>query len=68
MSQNPQTPDTTVSDTPTAYGWCHWHQGHARGVRLVRAVEQGSGVGANFFACPTCLTTYDLTPLADLPL
>lgn len=57
----------TERDTPTAYGYCHWHEGQARGVRLVRAEEQGSGVAANFFACPTCLTTYDLTPLADLP-
>jgi hypothetical protein len=66
MADDTQTADEPT--TPTAYGYCHWHENYARGVRLIRAVEQGSGVGANFFACPTCLTTYDLTPLADLPL
>lgn len=66
MAENTQTAD--ASNTPTAYGYCHWHQNYARGVRLVRAVEQGSGVGANFFACPSCRTAYGLTPLADLPL
>lgn len=66
MAENAQSQPNTGDST--AYGWCHWHENYARGVRLVRAEEQGSGVGANFFACPTCLTTYDLTPLADLPL
>lgn len=66
MPENTQTAD--AADTPVAYGWCHWHQSYARGVRLVRAVEQGSGVGANFFACRPCREAYDLVPLADLPL
>lgn len=62
------TQDTTAPNTPVAYGWCHWHQSHASGVRLVRAIEQGSGVGANFFACRPCREAYGLVPLADLPL
>ena len=53
--------------TPTSYGYCAWHQGYARGVRLIRAVEEGSGPGTarNHFACHPCRVAYDLVPLAD---
>lgn len=49
------------------YGYCSWHQGNARGVRLIRGIEQGSGAGGNLFACPSCREAYDLVPLADQP-
>jgi hypothetical protein len=60
----------TAANTPTAYGWCAWHQGHARGVRLIQVIEQGSGPGTagNRFACHPCRQAYDLVPLADQPL
>lgn len=61
-STQPETED----DTPT-YGWCAWHEGHARGVRLVGVHEQGSGPGGNLFACRPCREAYDLVPLADQP-
>ncbi len=56
-------------NTPTAYGWCAWHQGHARGVRLITAHDIGSGPGTrgNLFACRACRTAYDLVPFADRP-
>ncbi|SBT91392.1 hypothetical protein GA0115233_103024 [Streptomyces sp. DI166] len=63
-STQPGTPATT----PTSWGWCAWHQSYARGVRLIRAIEQGSGPGASLFACGPCRKTHNLTPLADLPL
>lgn len=66
MADDTQTADEPT--TPTAYGWCAWHENYARGVRLIGVHEQGSGPGGNLFACPTCRATYDLTPLADLPL
>lgn len=65
MAEGTQTPPAT--NTPTGYGWCAWHQNYARGVRLVRAVEQGSGPGASLFACRPCREAYDLAPLADQP-
>lgn len=49
----------------TGYGWCAWHQGDARGVRLIQVHEQGSGSGGNCFACGPCREAYDLVPLAD---
>lgn len=54
---------------PTGYGWCAWHQGNARGVRLVAVNEQGSGPGTagRHFACGPCRESYDLVPLADQP-
>jgi hypothetical protein len=66
MSEHTQAANT--GDTPTAYGWCAWHEGNARGVRLIRAIEQGSGPGGNLFACPSCCRVYDLVPFADQPL
>lgn len=66
MSQNPQTTDTPAQ--PTAYGWCAWHDGHARGVRLIQVHEQGSGPGGGAFACHSCRVAYDLVPFADRPV
>lgn len=63
MAEPTQTAGT--ANTPTAFGWCAWHQNYARGVRLVQVDEQGSGSGGNRFACGTCREVYDLMPLAD---
>ncbi|KUN95393.1 hypothetical protein [Streptomyces caeruleatus] len=67
MSENTQT--APLANTPTGYGWCAWHQGNARGVRLVAVAEQGSGPGTagRHFACRPCREAYDLVPLADRP-
>nr|WP_223188186.1 hypothetical protein [Streptomyces sp. TRM68416] len=65
MPENTQT--AALPNTPTGYGWCAWHQGNARGVRLISAVEQCSGPGAGLFACPSCRQAYDLVPFADQP-
>jgi hypothetical protein len=67
MPQTTQPP--TPPTSPTGYGYCSWHQGHARGVRLIQATEQSSGPGSagNHFACPSCREAYDLVPLADRP-
>ncbi|MFI1726894.1 hypothetical protein [Streptomyces sp. NPDC020489] len=65
MSETTQA--ASPANSPTAYGWCAWHQNHARGVRLIRAIEQGSGTGGNLFACLPCRQAYDLTPYADQP-
>jgi len=64
MSPNDQQAEV---DTPTAFGWCSWHRGNADGIRLITGVEQGSGPGANLFACAPCRDAYRLTPLADQP-
>ncbi|WP_330339435.1 hypothetical protein [Streptomyces sp. NBC_00557] len=64
----PQTTQSASQETsPTSYGYCSWHQGQARGVRLIQATEQGSGPGSagNHFACLPCRQAYDLVPLAD---
>ncbi|WAZ26331.1 hypothetical protein STRCI_007895 [Streptomyces cinnabarinus] len=66
MAESTQSAGT--ANTPTAYGFCAWHKNFARGVRLVRVIEQGSGPGAGLYACPPCLGRHNLTPLADLPL
>jgi hypothetical protein len=52
-------------DTPRAFGFCAWHQGHAEGVRLIDVIEQGSGSGITHFACGPCITVNGLTPFAD---
>ena len=57
-----------TSNTPTAYGWCAWHQGHASGVRLIHVHEQATGPGGGVFACRPCREAYDLVPFADQPL
>uniref|UniRef100_A0AAU2A1F0 Uncharacterized protein n=1 Tax=Streptomyces sp. NBC_00093 TaxID=2975649 RepID=A0AAU2A1F0_9ACTN len=66
MTKPTHTPET--SNTPTAFGYCSWHDGHARGVRLIQAHEQGSGPGGGAFACHSCRIAYDLVPFADRPL
>jgi hypothetical protein len=56
-------------NTPSSFGYCAWHHGYSRGVRLVQLADQGSGRGTpGHFACHSCREAYDLTPLADLPL
>jgi hypothetical protein len=51
--------------TRRAFGWCHWHQGHSEGIRLIDVIEQGSGSGGTVFACGPCITANSLTPFAD---
>ncbi|MCZ4610110.1 hypothetical protein O3S80_41385 [Streptomyces sp. Lzd4kr] len=67
MAETTQT--ASAAATPVGYGWCAWHQGNARGVRLIRVIEQGSGPGTlgRHFACAPCRYAYDLVPLADRP-
>jgi hypothetical protein len=55
------------TETPTAYGWCHWHKANATDIRLV-AVQEASGNGrGSYFACPPCREQHYLTPLTDRP-
>ena len=63
MSDTTQPP--TTEDTPQAFGWCHWHQGHTHGVRLIDVIEQGSGPGHVHYACAPCRQTHGLVPFAD---
>ncbi|WP_328439396.1 hypothetical protein OHA71_23955 [Streptomyces sp. NBC_00444] len=49
-------------------GWCSWHEAYARGVRLIRIEDAGSGPRQmSAFACRPCREAYDLVPLADRP-
>ncbi|NEA61378.1 hypothetical protein [Streptomyces sp. SID12488] len=50
-----------------SFAWCSWHNGYSDDARLVRMIEQGSGVGAgsNLFACTPCRETNGLAPVAD---
>lgn len=61
------TPTRTEGVSPTAFGWCSWHQGSAEGVRLIYAHEQGSGPGGGTFACGPCRKVNKLVPFADQP-
>ena len=63
MSESTQ--PTATEGTPTAYGFCSWHQRFAAGVRLIDVIEQGSGPGCVHYACPDCMTAYRLVPFAD---
>ncbi len=63
----PIQPPGTEEGARTAFGYCHWHQGHAEGIRLIDAIEQGSGSGITHFACAPCRTRYRLIPFADRP-
>lgn len=63
MAEPTQTGPT--GNTPTAFGWCSWHSGHAGGVRLIEIIEQGSGPGGAQFACGPCITANGLVPFAD---
>lgn len=65
MSHPTDTESTPAS--PRAIGWCSWHKGMAEDVRLIQAVEQGSGPGMSFFACPRCRDKFSLPLLADQP-
>ncbi|MEU3982527.1 hypothetical protein AB0F77_20935 [Streptomyces sp. NPDC026672] len=65
MSQPTDTQPTP--DSPRAYGSCSWCGNFRSGVRLIHAIEQGSGPGWNHFACVDCRVTYGLTPLTDRP-
>lgn len=57
----------TEPDTSGSYGWCAWHKAFSNTIRLVGAIEQGTGPGSNLFACANCRDTYHLVPLADQP-
>lgn len=61
------TQDTSTPNSPTAYGWCAWHNGFATGVRLIHVHEQASGPGGSIFACGPCREKHGLVPLADQP-
>lgn len=65
MSPNPQTEDAPAA--PAAYAWCSWHNRFSNGVRLIEAIEQGSGSGGNLFACGPCREAYGLVPFSDRP-
>lgn len=54
---------------PTGYGWCAWHRAFSNTVRLVQAIDQGSGPnpGGRLFACSSCRDVYHLKPVADQP-
>lgn len=66
-----RTQDQAAEGTPSGYdagyGFCSWHNRFAAGVRLIEAVEQGSGPGGGAYACGPCRETYRLVPLADRP-
>lgn len=64
MAEPTHTPPAQ-EDTPRAFGWCHWHQGHSEGIRLIDVVEQGSGSGGTVFACTPCIAVNGLVPFAD---
>lgn len=68
MADDTQTPGSPT--TPVGYGYCAWHHRHARGVRLIRVEEAGSGPGTvgSKFACRPCRQAYGLVPLANRPL
>lgn len=57
----PASPQTSL----TGVGWCHWHKGLGEDIRLIQVVEQGSGSGMNFFACPPCRGKFNLSPLGE---
>ncbi|MDT0477425.1 hypothetical protein RM863_35415 [Streptomyces sp. DSM 41014] len=57
-------PDTPVQ-VPAGHGWCSWHHGPGKELRLITAVEQGSGPGAHHRACAHCRAKYRLIPLGE---
>lgn len=66
MAKNTRAP--APADRPAARpGYCSWHQGHDRAVRLVRVTaDQGSGSSTpDLYACASCCHAYDLTPLGQ---
>lgn len=54
---------------PSAYGYCAWHQGITRDLRLIHIEETGSGpgTGRQRSACHPCQIKHGLVPLADQP-
>ncbi|MEF9904764.1 hypothetical protein [Streptomyces sp. P9-A2] len=67
MAEPTQTETTEEETVPTAFGWCHWHQGNTDGIRLIDVIEQGSGSGITHFACAPCRGVHGLVPFADQP-
>ncbi|MFK0151217.1 hypothetical protein ACIQVK_03930 [Streptomyces sp. NPDC090493] len=63
MSETTQPADART--IPRPIGWCHWHKGLGEDIRLIQALEQGSGKGASFFACPRCRDRFNLSPLGE---
>lgn len=64
----PEKQTASAAATPTGYGYCAWHEAYARGVRLIRIEDAGSGPRqTSAFACRPCREAYDLVPLADRP-
>ncbi|WP_406360323.1 hypothetical protein OID55_10940 [Streptomyces sp. NBC_00715] len=55
--------------TPSAIGYCAWHRGITRDMRLIQIEETGSGpgTGRQRFACHPCQIQHGLIPLADRP-
>lgn len=55
------------TEAPNSFAYCSWHKGYSDTARLVRVIEQGSGVGAGsgLFACADCREANRLVPLAD---
>lgn len=52
-----------------AFRYCNWCKGYASDVRLVAAVDAGSGPQQlSTSACPRHRELHNLTPLADRPL
>ncbi|MFI1963706.1 hypothetical protein ACH429_06130 [Streptomyces pathocidini] len=47
--------------------WCTWHGAEAEATVLARVVEVGSGPGGMFYACPSCVEAYGITPLTLAP-
>lgn len=66
MTPPDKTPNSSA--TPTAFGWCSWHEGNASGIRLIQVQEQGSGPGGGTFACEPCRERHGLVPFADRPV
>jgi hypothetical protein len=59
--------DARQGEQTSSFGYCSWHSGYSRGVRLISVQEQGSGPGGGQFACHSCRQAYDLAPFADQP-
>jgi hypothetical protein len=59
-------PETGIAG---AFRYCNWCRGFASDVRLVAAVDAGSGPQQlSTSACPRHRELHNLTPLADRPL
>lgn len=48
------------------FGYCHWCEGHASGVRIVKTPDRESGPDRPLAgACPKHRELHDLTPISD---